>query len=673
VLGLDAAAEVPALVSTLLRARIEGLPPDARRVLDVLAVCGGAAEQVLLDDVTGGLINGITGLRFAGLVVEDTRDGSLWYRVAHPVLAEAAYDMVPLGVRRRLHAGLARAVERHRPDDVRLLAVHIRGAGDQIDAVHALGVLTAATRAELDRRAGDEACASARAGLDLARRLGRREIVDELSGAYAEACELAGRVDDALPAWLEAASSASGPRGRAHRLTRAAVVTWELGRFTDAYAHLAAASGALADTPPGPEHIDVEEVRVRFAGRAGDYADLETILARLTDLERMTTSRRPRAVKLLARLGLAIYGGRYVDGLTVADDVVAVTRDDELMLVGEALLRPLTLVHLCWGDSVGARASAEYGIRLARQAGVPAFEVLHGTLLAVVDVFAGDWSAALRRTLDDLDLAQRIGTARGAALALAAQGLVLVRRGQVDDAAGRVGDARRLFGRWSVADRHVFAMVDLVDGMVALARHDLDRALNIATRNAVHNPTIPPLALALLGEAQAAAGDIAGALDTASQLAGLGPGAPYPTALAAWIAGLAAGARRDPAGAVAALGQLDDAIAGFADLGMRYEAAIARVDRARVRRAGGYDADGIARDVDEALHVLDDLGAKPQADRARAALLAAGGGPDVLEFGARGPGDLVRRWSDRAARGAGAADGASHRGRRRVHRGSGDW
>ena len=95
--------------------------------------------------------------------------------------------------------------------------------------------------------------------------------------------------------------------------------------------------------------------------------------------------------------------------------------------------------------------------------------------------------------------------------------MVLVRLGRVDEAADRVSEARALFGKWSVADRRDFALIDLAEGMVALARHELDQALEIAAGKAIHHPAIPPLALAFLGEAQAAAGDVIGARDTAVQ------------------------------------------------------------------------------------------------------------------------------------------------------------
>ena len=220
---------------------------------------------------------------------------------------------------------------------------------------------------------------------------------------------------------------------------------------------------------------------------------------------------------LFARVGLAYQTGRYVDGLGIADELLALARDQESPLVAEALLRPLIAVHLCWGDLAGARAVPAEGLRMARQTGVPAIELFQSTLLAIIDMLAGDWEAALRRTFDALDLAQRVGLARGAIYALGAEAMLLVRLGRLDEAADRVSEAQRLFGKWSVADRHVFALIDLAEGMVALARHELDHALEIASGKATRHPSIPPLAWAFLGEVQAAAGDVNGARETAIQ------------------------------------------------------------------------------------------------------------------------------------------------------------
>jgi len=242
----------------------------------------------------------------------------------------------------------------------------------------------------------------------------------------------------------------------------------------------------------------------------------------------------------------------------------------------------------------------------------------------VIDMLAGDWQAALRRAHDDLDLSQRVGVTRGVLFALGTQAMVLVRLGHLHEAADRVNEAHQLFGKWSAADRHAFAWIDLAEAMVAMARNELDHALEIAAGEATHHSSNPPLALAILGEAQAAAGDAMGARNSAARLAALGPGAPYPAALAAWISALAAGARRDPPQAVGALHDLDQAIAGFAELGMPYEEGVARLDRALVQNAAGYHSDTVVREVTAALEVFDRLQAKPMADRARAMLRELG-------------------------------------------------
>jgi Pyruvate phosphate dikinase, AMP/ATP-binding domain len=224
-----------------------------------------------------------------------------------------------------------------------------------------------ATRADLARLAGDEACANAAAGLDLARHLGRHDAaVDELAGAYAEACELAGRVEDAFSAWVAAADSTADPRTRARRLTRGAVVAWDLVRVADAYQRLDAADYALAGVAVCVECIDVEELRVRFAARSGDLARLDESIVRLAARGRATGSSRWRAATVCAQVVKAVHTGRYVDGLRVADELTALAGNEELVLVSEDLLRLLMAIQMCWGNLVATRASAEEGIRLAR-------------------------------------------------------------------------------------------------------------------------------------------------------------------------------------------------------------------------------------------------------------------------------------------------------------------
>ena len=308
-----------------------------------------------------------------------------------------------------------------------------------------------------------------RAALDLARRLGRNDALDELAGAYAEACELP--AGSRTPFRLQRQPSTTDSRARARRLTRGAVVAWDLGRFADANQLLDAADRALAGVAACAENVEVEEVRVRFAARSNDLAGLDQSIARLAAL-----GERPAPAGPARRWCTPRFKGhphRSLPRRATRRRRAHGTRPQRgAVLVGEACCAPCRL------STVLGRPDRRPG---QRRGGDPPGQAKRSTrardpprrTARVVEVVAGDWQAALRRTFDDLGLAQRVGLARGQASRSHLR--AWFRRGRLDEAADRVSEARRLFGRWSAADRHVFAYVDLVEGMIALARHEVDR------------------------------------------------------------------------------------------------------------------------------------------------------------------------------------------------------
>ena len=194
----------------------------------------------------------------------------------------------------------------------------------------------------------------------------------------------------------------------------------------------------------------------------------------------------------LARMGLAYQTGRYVDRLGIADELLALAHDQESSLMAEAMLRPLIAVHLSWGDFASARAVLAEGLRMAHQIGVPAIETFQSTLLATADMLAGDWETALRRTFNAHDLARTSRLRAGGDLPARCGSHLLVRLGRLDEAADRVSEGQRLFGKWSVADRHVFALIDLAEGMVALAERTRPRSGDRGCQS--YTPPINPAA-----------------------------------------------------------------------------------------------------------------------------------------------------------------------------------
>ena len=153
-----------------------------------------------------------------------------------------------------------------------------------------------------------------------------------------------------------------------------------------------------------------------------------------------------------AQVQRAIHTGRYRDGLRVADELMALARNEESVLVGEALL-PLSAIYLCWGP--GRRPGQ-------RRGGDPPGQAKRSTrtrdppriLLATSRWLQGTGRlpyAALSMTW----ASPNASALHGVRPSRSHLRLGFVRRGRLDEAADRVSEARRLFGRWSAADRHV--------------------------------------------------------------------------------------------------------------------------------------------------------------------------------------------------------------------------
>ena len=224
---------------------------------------------------------------------------------------------------------------------------------------------------------------------------------------------------------------------------------------------------------------------------------------------------------------------------------------------------------------------------------------------ALTEWLAGDWDRALRLTGEALVLAHRHASSRSATLALATRGLILAHRGDLDRAQDCVTDTRAMFPD---GDPHTVSTVDTVAAQVALLRGHLDEALTEIDR-AGPVSYFGMLTLTLRATTAVAADDqdrLAGLAGEVDLVEG-----PWAVALARRIHGLR---HRDRS-------VLTDGTARLTELGLVYEAALARLEMAELQPANP-DAD--AEQAHSALAVFDRLGAVPAADRARRLLRRLG-------------------------------------------------
>jgi DNA-binding CsgD family transcriptional regulator len=252
------------------------------------------------------------------------------------------------------------------------------------------------------------------------------------------------------------------------------------------------------------------------------------------------------------------------------------------------------------------------------------------TLYGSVLVATGHWAQGERELLRAVEMCAGAGPAVGSD-AHARLADLRLRQGRLEEAA-RLLRGREEEPRASVAAAALRLAQGDPPGALALLRRRLRQVAD------GHLAAVP--ALALLVRAALAQGDVAPARLAAGRLSALAAGqrSPYTAALAAEAEGQVSLAAGDPGG----VERLETALAGFAALGMPYEAARVRLDLARALSDARPEAAVV--EATAALEAFERLGPGSGGDAAAALLRRLGAPPRAPRGDGRGAGgDLTRR------------------------------
>ncbi len=234
----------PTRLADLIALRVERLPPDARRVLQAIAVYGDNATEIVVHKmVTEGtnLDEALSTLLEAGMIEKPRHSGD-GFRSAHPLIRDVVLATIPAAVRRGLHGRCAEIGEESgMPLEAR--ALHEYSAQNTFQALILLEQVAsrATTRGDLGG-----SISALRRGLDLARReLFRGELDDPMRAVLifarklGEALTTAGQFTDAEGVLREALDMA-GPSGsdRARVLGALAQVSAIRDRNDEAHRYL---------------------------------------------------------------------------------------------------------------------------------------------------------------------------------------------------------------------------------------------------------------------------------------------------------------------------------------------------------------------------------------------------------------------------------------------------
>ena len=448
--GSGSLSEMPPVIRDMVLGRLERLDASERMTVELIAVAGDAASRAVFGQVSGippeEIDAAIGRLGQMGLLVVEHPGSEVLYRVAHPLIAEVAYAELPESRRRRLHIEVAAALEAVGIEDPQRLAHHYRGAAWEADSDRALMVFIAAAAAGEMVHADAEAADHLAAAIELAR-IHRPSLVNELLERLGLARMRAGQLDLAVVAWLEAV----GQRQRADdgpaviRLRGLlAQAEWERGRFEEAEAQLAAgfAVGAVGEAGEA-ELAELHHIRLQFLSRMSDPGGMTDVLAALPTV---SGTRQMQATAELARAYSAFLHGRFSEARVKGLHALVMAEDEQLITLAVRAHRHLGMTAANTGDVQLARDHLVDDLALVGRVGSPTLEVGVRGFELLVDLMTDAWDEVLAGASSLLALSNRIGSARGVAMALAPQAIVLAFRGQVEEAARTLAEARRVYG-----------------------------------------------------------------------------------------------------------------------------------------------------------------------------------------------------------------------------------
>jgi DNA-binding CsgD family transcriptional regulator len=632
ILSTDLTPVLPPNIRDLILERLRHLNATERRVLDLIAISGGAVSHAVLHEVLGWndevLLKTVQRLSMTGLVVEDVGRVDVIYTLTHPLIQKVAYDELPEMARRQTHAAFAAALERLRPDDLDHLARHYQSAGSQVDALRALEVLLAAGERAYSLYANDQAARHFGTVLGFIREGRRTELLPSVLERLGEAWERVGETAVAIAVWSEASTlyeRARNASATAQLQRRLALAEWDRGHFDKAQEHLETGIRVLDGSEPSAELADLLHVRVILLGRRGDDKGLSTAAKDLAKLAEQLGSRRVLAEAYLAQIR-ALLGDRDIvlarelaqralNEAEVADEPLLVQRAHDI----------LALFAYTLGEHSVARHHATLSLAVARQLGAPTLEVYPRNRLVSVDLMAGKWEEALRESIEVVSLARRLGSARGIAGALGMRAQVHVYRGDLDEAAACLAEAHEIFGGGSMFDHNIFRQVAIAEMMLALERADAAAVLAAVGRlDPMITPTdFPLLGQALLAEGQIMVGKPEYALTIVQDfMAQAPPDNVFATALGSRIKGLAQQALGQT---TQALASLDQAFRSFTAVEMPFDAARAHLEWAAL--VSTNDTAIAVPVAQESLAVFESIGARRYARRARQLIYKLGTRP----------------------------------------------
>ena len=443
--------DLPGSLESLLSARLDRLSPEARTVAGLASVIGRSFLLELLghfSDVRDFLDTALAELKSRELVFPRTGSSRQEYIFKHNLIRDAAYSGLLLAERRRIHRGVAKAIEIEFADDPEfdpMLAHHWERAGDQAQARR--HYLRAARRASRSFENVD--------ALRLYRHFLSISPQDD---------ELQIAANRKIQATEEVAATIEMALGPMINLGQHALASNTLKRA-------ARTANTLAD--PGLEAESLDGL-MQLAHRRGDLSQGHAFGKRALRISRRATDPIREGRVLVHLSHLLSDWGRKAQARELCQHAVDLLRQlDDVSELTEALIIQAHLLEST-GRPVPATAVCREAVELARRTGRADTEAAALGQLCRLHITGGNLAEARAAAEQSLSLHRRTRSRDGEARVLLCRAMILSAEGQDPEADLLVHKARLIFTQ--IRDRQHLTQANLLAGDLELERGDLDAA-----------------------------------------------------------------------------------------------------------------------------------------------------------------------------------------------------
>jgi DNA-binding CsgD family transcriptional regulator len=602
------ARTVPRGVRDLVMDRLDSLPETDRSVVTLIAHDASGLPHDVLEEASEldgqALVDVIGALVASGLLIQDTDGIDIGYRLFHPLVQEVAAAELPAVAGRRIHARLARAVERRRPADLDRLAFHYARAGPDVDAARAVNVLLDAGERAFGLGAPEQAAGHFGAALPFIRHGHHPEQLAYALERLGQAWAAVGETGASLEVWAEAIAEREreGDRRSAARIRRmSAAAARDRGDEEEARRQLDAGVALLADEPPSDELVRLHHAGLQIDSPLFDPERAAGTVDALVAAAETVASPAAKATALSAEAQLALGLGDYRLARSKAEASLRAAEAAGDLLLMQRARRDMAWITWAHVDVDAFEEQVRAQLELDRRLGVRTQEPLSRAQFALLAHFRGEWDAVEAVMEQSLAQARRYGQGRVLSICHGGLAWFLIDQGHLDRAARHLEEGRRTIDLKG-GDRALI-LIHIPEALLALEQGDAERARMVAAK------LLLPIGRTILASAHLLAGEPQAAEALGRRLATAGVPGSYAAALGERILGLAAQAQGQ---GTAGADLLAKSAATLAALNVPFEAAVSQFHI------------GTAESLRAALAVFDQLRAERWADRARRSLRALG-------------------------------------------------